>query len=171
MTNCRSLNYNLGTMKWIEVKLKTGRIIPALVTTTAIVAGLQAIEAVKILKQLNLESYKNAFLNLSLPSFIQSEPLAAPCFKLNGSVNATAWDRWEVKISKENDTIEKLFRYLAKTYSLIPHDLTQGTKPIYIEQLMLLPNKETERKELLLSKLSKMLEFQVRRSSQLIYCY
>jgi len=81
-----------------------------------------------------------------LPSFIESEPLPAPCFKLNGSVKATAWDRWEVKISKENDTIEKLFSYLSKTYSLIPHDLTQETKPIYIEQLMLLPNKETERK-------------------------
>jgi hypothetical protein len=40
MTNCRSLNYNLGTMEWIEVKLKAGKIIPALVTTTAIVAGL-----------------------------------------------------------------------------------------------------------------------------------
>lgn len=40
MANCRALNYKLEPMSWIDVKLKAGRIIPALVTTTAIVAGL-----------------------------------------------------------------------------------------------------------------------------------
>jgi hypothetical protein len=38
-------------MDWIGVKIKAGRIIPALATTTAVVAGLQTIELVKILKK------------------------------------------------------------------------------------------------------------------------
>lgn len=39
-TNCRADNYSLGEMEWLNTKLKAGRIIPALVTTTAVVAGL-----------------------------------------------------------------------------------------------------------------------------------
>jgi hypothetical protein len=40
MTNCRASNYKLEFMDWITVKLKAGRIIPALATTTAAIAGL-----------------------------------------------------------------------------------------------------------------------------------
>jgi hypothetical protein len=50
MANCRAENYNLEPMKWLEVKLKAGRIIPALATTTAAIAGLQTIELCKVLK-------------------------------------------------------------------------------------------------------------------------
>lgn len=40
MANCRSTNYKLDPMDWITVKLKAGRIVPALSTTTSAVAGL-----------------------------------------------------------------------------------------------------------------------------------
>jgi len=38
--NCRSLNYKLENMDWLTVKLKAGRIVPALATTTAAISGL-----------------------------------------------------------------------------------------------------------------------------------
>ena len=38
--NLRAFNYSLDEMDWITVKLKAGRIVPALATTTAVVAGL-----------------------------------------------------------------------------------------------------------------------------------
>jgi len=37
-------------MDWLTVKIKAGRIIPALATTTSVVAGLQTIELVKTIK-------------------------------------------------------------------------------------------------------------------------
>ena len=40
MTNLRCQNYKLDQMDWVAVKLKAGRIIPALATTTAAIAGL-----------------------------------------------------------------------------------------------------------------------------------
>jgi len=40
MANCRSVNYKLAQMDWIQVKIKAGRIVPALATTTGVIAGL-----------------------------------------------------------------------------------------------------------------------------------
>jgi hypothetical protein len=40
MGNCRAFNYKLEPMDWIQVKLKAGRIVPAMATTTAAIAGL-----------------------------------------------------------------------------------------------------------------------------------
>jgi len=40
LTNLRAANYKLGKMDWLTVKIKAGKIIPALATTTATVAGL-----------------------------------------------------------------------------------------------------------------------------------
>lgn len=49
MANLRACNYKLDEMDWITVKLKAGRIMPALSTTTSCIAALQAIELVKYL--------------------------------------------------------------------------------------------------------------------------
>jgi len=38
--NIRALNYGLKEMDWLTVKLKAGRIVPALATTTSAIAGL-----------------------------------------------------------------------------------------------------------------------------------
>jgi len=40
MANIRASNYKLQPMDWMTVKIKAGRIIPALATTTAAIAGL-----------------------------------------------------------------------------------------------------------------------------------
>jgi hypothetical protein len=40
MANIRSSNYSLTPMDWITVKIKAGKIVPALATTTAAVAAL-----------------------------------------------------------------------------------------------------------------------------------
>ncbi len=40
MANVRAANYKLDEMDWITVKIKAGRIVPALATTTAAIAAL-----------------------------------------------------------------------------------------------------------------------------------
>jgi hypothetical protein len=40
VANVRATNYKLEEMKWITVKIKAGKIVPALATTTAAIAGL-----------------------------------------------------------------------------------------------------------------------------------
>lgn len=79
-------------LKLIQTKQIAGRIIPALATTTAAVAGLVCIELYKMtgdgrrLSNVPLEIFKNGFLNLALPFFGFSEPIAAPKKKVRFNV-------------------------------------------------------------------------------------
>ena len=54
MANLRATNYKLDPFDWITTKLKAGRIVPALATTTTCVAGLQTLEICKYLKKVKL---------------------------------------------------------------------------------------------------------------------
>jgi actin-related protein len=74
MGNCRAESYKLEAMDWIQVKLKAGRIVPAMATTTAAIAGLQALELVKLLRGVTKEQHRNVFLNLAVPIMQASEP-------------------------------------------------------------------------------------------------
>lgn len=74
LANLRALNYSLDKMDWLTTKLKAGRIVPALSTTTTSIAGLQTYELVKYLKKVKVDQMRNAFLNLAVPMMQLSEP-------------------------------------------------------------------------------------------------
>ena len=74
MANLRAINYKLDQMEWISVKIKAGRIVPALATTTACVSGLQTLEICKYLKKIKNDLMKNTYLNLAVPLIQMSEP-------------------------------------------------------------------------------------------------
>lgn len=97
LANQRALNYKLDAMDWIQVKLKAGRIVPALATTTAAIAGLQTLEMIKLLKDMKLAGLRNTFLNLAVPNMMMSEPGEAIPVKLTENLKVTLWDRWDVK--------------------------------------------------------------------------
>lgn len=101
MGNCRATNYKLDPMDWITVKLKAGRIVPALATTTACVAGLQTLELVKIVQAAKKVDHRNIFLNLAVPFLQASEPGDVMKEKLLEGLETSLWDRWDIKLGKD----------------------------------------------------------------------
>merc|ERR1711963_602465 len=79
ISNWRAENYGIEPADRSKSKRIAGRIIPAIATTTAMVAGLISAELYKIAAKCDdIEKYRNTFMNLALPVYSFSEPMPAP---------------------------------------------------------------------------------------------
>ncbi|XP_031801112.1 ubiquitin-like modifier-activating enzyme 1 isoform X2 [Sarcophilus harrisii] len=133
-SNLRAENYDIPPADRHKSKLIAGKIIPAIATTTAAVVGLVCLELYKVVQgHQRLEAYKNGFLNLALPFFGFSEPIAAPRHKYYDH-EWTLWDRFEVKGLQpggEEMTLKQFLDYFKTEHKLEITMLSQGVSMLY----------------------------------------
>ncbi|KAF5541658.1 ubiquitin-activating enzyme E1 [Fusarium napiforme] len=150
-SNLRAENYKIEPADRHKTKFIAGKIIPAIATTTALVTGLVVLELYKIIDgKDDLEQYKNGFINLALPFFGFSEPIASPKVEYQGPDGKVTldkiWDRFEI----EDITLKELldtFKAKGLTISM----LSSGVSLLYASFFP--PSKLRERYDLRLSQL------------------
>ncbi|KDR20513.1 Ubiquitin-like modifier-activating enzyme 1 [Zootermopsis nevadensis] len=127
-SNLRAANYNIPSADRHKSKLIAGKIIPAIATTTSVIAGLACLELYKLAQGFKtLERFKNGFVNLALPFFGFSEPIAAPKMKYYEE-EWTLWDRFEVEGEL---TLREFLDYFKEKYNLEITMLSQGVCMLY----------------------------------------
>ncbi|KAI6227320.1 hypothetical protein M3Y99_01268400 [Aphelenchoides fujianensis] len=132
-SNLRAENYDIPQADAMKTKQIAGRIIPALSTTTAVVAGLVCIELYKVIEKEGriskapLERFKNGFLNLAGPFYAFSEPGKAPKKKY-GEREFTLWDRLEIRGPK---TLKEMIDWVKSETGLEVSMLSSGVSLLY----------------------------------------
>lgn len=150
-SNLRAENYKIELADRHKTKFIAGKIIPAIATTTALVTGLVIMELYKVVDGKNkVEDYNNGFINLALPYFGFSDPVASPKAVYKGPEGDVAidklWDRFEV----ENITLRELLHHFEKKGLTITM-LSSGVSLLYASFFP--PSKLKDRYDLKLSDL------------------
>ncbi|TCD70849.1 hypothetical protein EIP91_001540 [Steccherinum ochraceum] len=127
-SNLRAMNYNITIADRHTTKQIAGKIIPAIATTTSLVTGLVCLELYKVIDGKNtLEEYKNGFVNLALPFFGFSEPIAAKKSKY-GETDWTLWDRFEFK---NDPTLREFVDFFRNQHKLDVSMVSQGVSMLW----------------------------------------
>jgi len=113
--NLRASNYSIPPADKHKCKGIAGKIIPAMITTTAVVSALVCIELLKIHQNRPIEELKNGFVNLALPFVAFSEPLKPPATKVREGWEWTLWDRFEVEGEL---TLQEFIEHFKQKYQL-----------------------------------------------------
>ncbi|KAL1918648.1 uncharacterized protein VTP21DRAFT_2670 [Calcarisporiella thermophila] len=127
-SNLRATNYGIQPADRHRTKFIAGKIIPAIATTTALVTGLVCLELYKVIDGKNrLEDYKNGFVNLALPFFGFSEPIAAPKLAYHDT-EFTLWDRFDIN---GDPTLKEFLDYFQREHQLEVTMLSCGVSMLY----------------------------------------
>merc|ERR1711990_303698 len=134
-SNSRATNYGIRTADRLTSKGIAGRIIPAIATTTSLVAGLIGLELYKLVQgHTHVEKYKNGFANLALPFFAFSEPILAAKEKYYDT-EWTLWDRFELDSvqpgSDREMSLQEFMDYFENEKKLEITMLSQGVTMLY----------------------------------------
>ncbi|SCU97613.1 LANO_0E16468g1_1 [Lachancea nothofagi CBS 11611] len=128
-SNDRALNYSIEPADLQKTKFIAGRIIPAIATTTGLVTGLVNLELYKVVAgKTDIESYSNGFINLALPFFGFSDPIASPQGKYNDKSYDRIWDRFDIK---GNVSLKELIEHFDTKEGLEITMLSYGVSLLY----------------------------------------
>lgn len=119
----RAKSYYIDFPDILKTRQISGKIIPAMATTTSIVSGLISLEILKFYQNREIEDYRSYFLNLTLNQYLYSEPNPSKRTKYG-----TIWDNY----SETNDiTVDNIIEKYSKIFDTEVDIIVSDTKIIY----------------------------------------
>ncbi|GAB1294668.1 E1 ubiquitin-activating enzyme [Apodemus speciosus] len=117
-TDLRCQNYGIRPVNHDRIKRIMGRIVPAIATSTAVVAGLLGLELYKVVSGPRPRgTFRHSYLHLAENHFIRSEP-SAPAIQSFHHLEWTCWDRLKVPAGQPERTLESLLAHLQEEHGL-----------------------------------------------------
>uniref|UniRef100_A0A452VAV9 Ubiquitin-like modifier-activating enzyme 7 n=1 Tax=Ursus maritimus TaxID=29073 RepID=A0A452VAV9_URSMA len=129
----RAQNYGIPPANRNQSKRIVGQIIPAIVTTTAAVAGLVGLELYKVVGGPRpLGAFRHSYLHLAENRFNRWVPRAPANQKLDHLTwTWTCWDRLKVPAGQPEMTLELLLAHLQEQFGLRVKMLLHGKARLY----------------------------------------
>ena len=144
-SNSRAQNYDIPFANFYETKGIAGKIIPALATTTSIVASLIVMELVKYLNNplRPISDYASTFVNIASNFIVGSEPIGPTVNEVNG-MKLTQWglvpttnEFGESNIIKfesdKNMVLSDFIKHWSDKFNSLITMVCLGSKIIYME--------------------------------------
>nr|XP_006978401.2 ubiquitin-like modifier-activating enzyme 7 isoform X3 [Peromyscus maniculatus bairdii] len=133
-SNLRAQNYGILLVSRAQIKQTVGQIIPAVATSTAVVAGLLGLELYKVVSGPRpLSTFRQSYLHLAENYFIRSVP-SAPALQSFHHLKWTCWCRLKVPAGQPERTLESLLAHIQKEYGLKVKMLLHGQAVLYSAQ-------------------------------------
>ncbi|XP_072319918.1 ubiquitin-like modifier-activating enzyme 6 [Eucyclogobius newberryi] len=127
----RARMYSIEPADRFKTKRIAGKIIPAIATATAAVAGLVALELIKVAGGYGFESFKNCFFNLAIPVVVFTEPAPVKKALIRNNIYFTIWDCWTI-FGHQDFTLSDFMNAVREKYSIEPTMVVYGVKMLYV---------------------------------------
>ncbi|XP_071611645.1 ubiquitin-like modifier-activating enzyme 7 isoform X1 [Heliangelus exortis] len=133
-SNLRAENYGIPPADWLTSKRIAGRIVPAIITTTAAVAGLACLEVYKLVWGCrDLGCYRNSNLFPSCYLLLRFQPPPPHTYQYCGR-EWSCWDQLEmqaVRADGQEITVQEVLDWLQRTYGWTVTVLLCGYTMLY----------------------------------------
>ncbi|XP_074486264.1 ubiquitin-like modifier-activating enzyme 6 [Sebastes fasciatus] len=130
-SSLRARMYSIEPADRLKTKRIAGKIIPAIATATAAVAGLVALELVKVVGGYEFESFKNCFFNLAIPVVVLTEPAPVKQSLIRNDIYFSIWDCWTI-CGHEDFTLSDFMNAVREKYGIEPTMVVHGVKMLYV---------------------------------------
>uniref|UniRef100_A0A673C889 E1 ubiquitin-activating enzyme n=1 Tax=Sphaeramia orbicularis TaxID=375764 RepID=A0A673C889_9TELE len=127
----RATMYAIEPADRLKTKRIAGKIIPAIATATAAVAGLVALELIKVIGGYEFESFKNCFFNLAIPVVVLTEPAPVKKTLIRDNIYFSIWDCWTI-FGHEDFTLSDFMNAVREKYGIEPTMVVHGVKMLYV---------------------------------------
>ncbi|XP_038840017.1 ubiquitin-like modifier-activating enzyme 6 isoform X1 [Salvelinus namaycush] len=130
-SSLRARMYSIEVADRLKTKRIAGKIIPAIATATAAVAGLVSLELVKVVGGYGFESFNNCFFNLAIPVMVLTEAAPVKRTQIREDISFSIWDRWTVW-GHQHFSLSDFINAVLVHYGIEPTMVVHGVKMLYV---------------------------------------